>query len=292
MERTNVLVKEDRATEQRLTDANSDAQLIMMWLSDKALTTQKSYASTIKQFLSLVGKGLIELKIEQIYQWRDHCLERYSLATARKKLATVRSLIRYAADLRYIPFNMALPVKIAKAKDTVSERILAKDQVAAVIEAAAEGRDRILLTLMYKLGLRVSEAIALTWKDFRPHPVSQGDYIAHIFGKGNKDRYVKIPAWLYAQLASLRVEGCDHVFLSRNKRPLDRTMAHRIIKAAGEKAGIEGVSCHWLRHSHATHSLANGAPIHLVSESLGHSSIAITGKYLHVNPDQGSSDFI
>ena len=53
--------------------------------------------------------------------------------------------------------------------------------------------------------------------------------------------------------------------------------------------GIDvNVSPHWLRHSHASHSLDKGAPLSLVKETLGHSSIAITEKYLHAKPDDSS----
>ncbi|MEY2831625.1 MAG: hypothetical protein RLZZ574_883, partial [Cyanobacteriota bacterium] len=49
---------------------------------------------------------------------------------------------------------------------------------------------------------------------------------------------------------------------------------------------------HTLRHCHATNSLEKGAPISLVKETLGHSSVAITSRYLHVRPDQSSSLYL
>ena len=63
---------------------------------------------------------------------------------------------------------------------------------------------------------------------------------------------------------------------------------HRIVRAAGERVGVEGVSPHWLRHAHASHALERGAPIHLVQATLGHAAVATTGVYLHARPtDQG-----
>jgi integrase/recombinase XerD len=52
------------------------------------------------------------------------------------------------------------------------------------------------------------------------------------------------------------------------------------------------VSPHWLRHAHATHALAAGAPLNLVKDTLGHSSIAITDMYLHVAPEHSSAQYI
>jgi integrase/recombinase XerD len=62
------------------------------------------------------------------------------------------------------------------------------------------------------------------------------------------------------------------------------------VVATADHAGIQGkVSPHWLRHSHASHALERGTPIHLVQETLGHASIATTGGYLHVRPTDSSA---
>ena len=62
-------------------------------------------------------------------------------------------------------------------------------------------------------------------------------------------------------------------------------MVFHIVKNAAKRAGIEGnASQHWLRPSHASHSLDRGAPIHLLQKTLGHSSVAITEMYLHARP--------
>jgi integrase/recombinase XerD len=60
----------------------------------------------------------------------------------------------------------------------------------------------------------------------------------------------------------------------------------------GELSDAADISPHYLRHSHATHSLENGAPIHLVSATLGHASISTTGRYLHARPSESSSRFL
>jgi site-specific recombinase XerD len=52
------------------------------------------------------------------------------------------------------------------------------------------------------------------------------------------------------------------------------------------------VSPHWLRHAHATHALERGAPIHLVQATLGHASVATTGRYLHARATQSSAIYL
>jgi len=66
-----------------------------------------------------------------------------------------------------------------------------------------------------------------------------------------------------------------------------------IVKEAAKRAGIKkDVSPHFMRHSHATHALERGAPIHLVQAQLGHASLTTTSKYTHVRPDDTSSRYL
>ena len=83
------------------------------------------------------------------------------------------------------------------------------------------------------------------------------------------------------------------VFRSRKGGHLNRRQAERIVEAAAARAGLAaGVSPHWLRHAHATHALERGAPIHLVQATLGHASVATTGRYLHARPTDSSAKYL
>jgi integrase/recombinase XerD len=118
--------------------------------------------------------------------------------------------------------------------------------------------------------------------------------VVTIFGKGSRTRTLLIERPLWQELCSLLLsEKTEAVFLSRFGNRLDRHAVHRLIKAAVEKAGINPhTSAHWLRHAHACHSLKHGAGVELLMKSLGHSSLAVTSRYLHVEPDECSSKFI
>jgi site-specific recombinase XerD len=74
--------------------------------------------------------------------------------------------------------------------------------------------------------------------------------------------------------------------------PLGRRVARAAAKRAGRRAGKGGVSPHWLRHAHATHALERGAPIHIVQATLGHASVATTGRYLHARPTDSSARYL
>ena len=73
---------------------------------------------------------------------------------------------------------------------------------------------------------------------------------------------------------------------------LDPSAIFRIVQRAAKRAHLEaGISPHWLRHAHATHALDRGAPIHLVQATLGHASVATTGRYLHARPTDSSARY-
>jgi integrase len=83
------------------------------------------------------------------------------------------------------------------------------------------------------------------------------------------------------------------VFRSRTGGALTARQAQRLVEAAAKRAGLRaGVSPHWLRHAHATPALERGAPIHLVQATLGHASVATTGRYLHARPTDSSARYL
>ncbi len=65
-----------------------------------------------------------------------------------------------------------------------------------------------------------------------------------------------------------------------------------IVGLAGKRAGIKSVSPHYFRHSHASHSLDRGASLQLVKDTLGHSSILVSERYLHAKPDDSSAMYL
>ena len=283
-----------------LTNAQNDTELIRLWISQKSPTTQKTYISISRQFLTFAGKKLAEVKLEDILLWLESFqLRGFSQNTVNNKLAAIKSLFGFGVKTGYLRNNPASMIKTIKAKDALNERILQASEVKELINSATNERDafgyaernRAILILLYILGLRISELVGLNWSDFQP----TDDAIAvTIFGKGHKTRTLLITRTLWSELKQLpRSDQTEAVFLSRFGNRLDRHAIHRLIKKAVEKAGINPhTSAHWLRHAHACHSLNNGAGIDLLMKSLGHSSLAVTSRYLHVQPSECTSKFI
>ena len=113
-----------------------------------------------------------------------------------------------------------------------------------------------------------------------------------VFGKNDRTRAVALPTPLWSVLIGQRGAASAEapVFPSPSGRALDRVRVRAIVRQAAERAGVDAhVSPHWLRHSHASHALDHGAPIHLVQATLGHSSVATTSGYLHARPGDSSA---
>ena len=276
----------------RQTNATEDSEIIVSWLSDKSSSSRVTYASAVKQFLTFTGKTLADVRVEDIQQWvRSFELRNYSQYTIKVKVCTIKSLLTYCYEVGYLPINVGKRVKPPNPKQGLSQRILDNHEVEKLIKATQPGRDRLLFSLIYACGLRVSEICALTCHDLTPR--SDGGQ-ALIYGKGQKSRIVLIPAQLWQKLMELpRSEKTDAIFYSYRHKPLDRTWVHKLLKKAAQKAEINpSASSHWLRHSHATHALEGGCDLHLLQQSLGHADLGTTQKYLHARPDQGSSQHL
>ncbi|TEX51255.1 MAG: hypothetical protein B7C55_06545 [Actinomycetales bacterium mxb001] len=169
------------------------------------------------------------------------------------------------------------------------ERILDRSEIDAMIALETNVRNRLVLQLLFFCGLRVSELTALCWKNVKDNGSTA---FLHVVGKGNKQRTLIVPPLLWASLKKFRAKEESPLFSSRKgAKNLTPKAIGDIVKTASNRIGLTA-SPHWLRHSHATLALRNGADVHQVSVSLGHSSVATTSKYLHASPNDCSSLYL
>lgn len=266
-----------------------------MWVHGLSPQTQDRYRRTARRFLAFVGKPLHLVTLADIQGWHL-TLKELSPSSQRTAIATIKSLLSFGHKIGVLPENVGLSMRSPKAKDCLHERILSEQEVQVMIDMETNQRNRAILRSLYSGGLRVSELCQLRWKDLQQRGESGQ---VTVLGKGQKTRTVLLPASVWSEICQLRGDAGadDPVFCSREGgdlgKHLDRTQVYRIVVAAGLRAGIKGkVSPHWLRHSHASHSLERGAPIHLVAATLGHSSITITSRYLHARPSDSSALYL
>lgn len=292
---------------------HSDQQLIHLWLHSegrRSERTRQEYQRDIHFFQEYLGLCLRELTVDSILRYQES-LSHLSSPTRARRISAVKSVISFGHKLGYLPVNVGKVITSPAIENKLSERILSEEELFKILSLETNPRNLLLLKLFYVSGGRVSETVSLQWRNLQSREL--GGQIT-FFGKGGKTRVVLIPENLWNELQKLKPRVDQNpdrksdtekiqphgeindklpVFLSQKKSPLSKPQAWRIVRAAALRAGItRNVSPHWFRHAHASHALDNGAPIHLVSETLGHSSIQVTSRYSHARPNESSGQWL
>lgn len=274
--------------------ADSDAHLVSMWIErSESPHTRRNYRHRADSFIGFVGVPLAQIRLGDVQAYLA-TLANKSPATRATATAAIKSLLSFAQEAGHIRFNVGKVVKAPSVKNVLAERIIPEADAVRLLALETKPRNRAILTMLYGGGLRISEACSLCWRDLTPRD-DAGQVTVH--GKGGKTRVVLLSARTWSALEAVRPADAKPdgaVFESRNGRKALTTMqVHRIVKAAAARAGLTPeLSAHWLRHCHASHSLDRGAPIHLVKDTIGHASVATTGRYLHARPNDSSAKYL
>ncbi|MEZ6131186.1 MAG: tyrosine-type recombinase/integrase [Planctomycetaceae bacterium] len=287
-----VIMRSPESSGQIIRQADSDEQLIALWLHGRPRHTQSAYQRDAKRFVAFADKPLRSVKLLDLQAFADHLTETLKESSVHRSLSAVKSLFAFGFQLGYFPFDVGRALKLPGFRDELAERILGETEVLRIISLEPNPRNRAILLTFYAGGFRVSEICSLKWRHLQERD-NAGQIT--VFGKGDKTRTVLIPQSVCDALTSLQGDAPADgpVFLSRKKGHLDESAVWRIVKKATKRAGInKDVSCHWFRHAHASHALDRGCPIHLVQATLGHSSISTTGRYLHARPTDSSGNYL
>ncbi|WP_017607958.1 tyrosine recombinase [Nocardiopsis xinjiangensis] len=225
-------------------------------------------------------------------------------ASAGRALAAVRGLHAFALREGWCGTDPAAevappapPMRLPKAVPLEDvERLLGAAGPAAAPASGERAdllalRDRTLLEVLYGTGARISETVGLDVDDVADavEPADGGVGLIRFRGKGGHERLVPSGSYasraLQAYLVRVRPflarsgRGGPALFLNARGGRLTRQGGWGVLGAVAERAGVEGVSPHTLRHSFATHLLDGGADIRVVQELLGHSSVTTTQVY-------------
>ena len=226
---------------------------------------------------------------------------RISAASSARKLSALRTFVRFLRREELVDEDPAALIRAPRQGVTIPAH-LSVDDMKRLLEMPDPStplgrRDRAILELFYASGLRLSELVGLNMED-----VNLSGRMVRVLGKGRKERLVPfntatadaVRAWLKdrtvdprGQKAGGRGAVRSPLFLNYrggrlSTRSVDR-LVRRYVAACGAKFGI---SPHALRHSFATHLLANGADLRTIQELLGHARLSTTQRYTHVNAAQ------
>ncbi len=259
--------------------------------------TLKSYNTDMEQLIDFFdGKNIQDISevtspllTEYVSHLKKLMLNSRSIA---RKITAIRMFFKYLIIDKIIDINPATLLEIPKIGSHLPEYLTLQEVDALLnvfdIESPFELRDKAIIELLYSSGLRVSEISNLTIND-----INLEEGFIRIIGKGSKERIVPMGKVAIAILQKyinevrpklLKNKKSNFLFINWLGGRLSRISIWKVIKFYASKAGIKKtISPHTLRHSFATHLLNNGADLRTVQELLGHSSIATTQIYTHLN---------
>jgi integrase/recombinase XerD len=213
-------------------------------------------------------------------------------SSARVELIGIKIFFRWLAARKHIPADPADAILPPRPEQHLPDTLNEHD-VRRLIESIngtkpLDRRDRAMLELFYASGLRLSELL-----DARLENLSMEEGWIRVTGKGAKTRLIPvggaareaIAAYLeHARPALVKAKSSSHIFLSVRGQRLGPMRIRLIFTERAAACGLEQhIHPHKMRHSFATHLLNHGADLRVIQEMLGHSDIATTQIYTHVD---------
>ncbi|MFH1508891.1 MAG: tyrosine-type recombinase/integrase [bacterium] len=248
-------------------------------LRNYSLKTQKAYLLYIKQYIIFSRKRGIKNKQKAIEEFLLHKHKRgQSPQTINLALNAIKFF--YAEVLRS---PQSIDLKFAKRSKKLPI-VLSRSEIHKIILATTNPKYRLMISLGYACGLRVSEVV-----DLRVADLDINELIVHLKeAKGKKDRISVLPQKLQNDLRNLIAgrKANEFVFASNRGGKLTTTSLQKMFRQSLTRTDIKKpATFHSLRHSFATHLLENGTDVRYVQELLGHANIRTTQIYTQVtNP--------
>ncbi len=259
-------------------------------LSKDSIAAYKQDINLFEEFIKKAQQTLDEITDDTLLLFAVYIKkEGNSPRTLTRRFSTLRSFFNYCCAEGYLAENPALFLDSPKFIQEIPH-ILSKEEIHKLIELSQNAdksaqRNSLIIELLYACGLRVSELINIKINDI--------DFERHVLkthGKGDKDRFIPIHAKAVEKIkffiANTRVlfkPRCDELFVNRSGNSLTRQYVWKMIQEKATQIGIQSkVSPHTFRHSFATHLLENGADLRSVQLLLGHSDLAATQIYTHI----------
>jgi len=278
----------------------------LRWLASERLAsghTVSGYGHDVRRFLGFLtghmgGRpstaDLTALTVADFRAWLSAlAADGLSAASRARAVAAVRTLFDWLLR-RHGVDNLAIQHLRTPRYRRPMPRPLSEGDAAATLEQAALEpdepwiglRDRALLLLLYGCGLRLGEVLGLTR---RQAPSAES---LRVTGKGRRERVVPVlPVVVaavdaYLRACPYRLEGEQPLFVGLRGGPLAPAVAQRQMRRLRVSLGLPDTATpHALRHSFATHILADGGDLRAIQELLGHASLSTTQRYTAVDTE-------
>ena len=241
--------------------------------------TQAIYIRRVAEMAMHFGRSPDTLGREEIRGYLRYLKEErdVSRSSFKQTVGALRFLYRVTLDRPELLSHIPYPRE--KRRDPV---VLSQDEVGRLLKALENLKHRALAMTLYAGGPRISEVLGLEVRDID----SDRMVITVRHGKGDKDRQVVLSVVLLETLRAYCRMYRPRTWLFDGQipgQPLTSRAVQRVIRVAGERAGItKRVTPHVLRHSYATHLLEAGTDLRMIQTLLGHRSLQSTAIYTHV----------
>ena len=257
--------------------------------------TIKAYVKNINNFFEFVNKPDNEVTAFDVMNWMNS-LSGKSSATVCQMLSSVKAYFDFLFTFELIDKDPTARIKPPHKTNKPKQYMNAK-MVKDMITCCSCSRDRAILYTYVTTGLRVSELIGLTLKQYQDMKAN-GNNVIKITGKGNKERFVPFNQETqaaiddYIKARNMGSVHSDKLFLSHYGNDIARNNLSMTLKSIAKKAGIpfwNEICNHSLRSACASIYGEAGVPIAQIRDLLGHSDISTTGLYMKTNVEQVSN---
>ena len=251
-----------------------------MQIRNLAPQTQITYVEQVDRFARYFRKSPELLGPPEIRAWQLYLAREKRLAASSISVAVAALRFLYAVTLRRA-WNIEHDIPTCRQPHQLPE-VLSPQEVAAFLNAVKVLKHRVILTVCYAAGLRVSEATRL-----KPAAIDSQRMVIRVeAGKGRKDRYVMLSPRLLDVLREYWKTARPQEWLfpgDRSGEPITRFAVEHACREARERSGItRQVTPHSLRHAFAVHLLETGADLRTIQLLLGHRNLATTARYLRI----------
>ncbi len=268
------LAAEKRLADNTIVSYQADISSFLLFLAPKKISLQHVSAAHIRVFFSACKKKGI------------------STRSNARRLSCLRSFFRFLQSEKIIENDPSYLLDLPKSGRTLPE-YLSQNEARRLLQAQGEKttlaiRNTAMLYLLYATGMRVSELVTL-----QTASINLNAGFVRVLGKGSKERLIpfneeakeKITLYLQqSRKALLKNKQSHFLFVTNRANAMTRLRFWQIIRETAYMAEIDKkISPHMLRHSFATHLLEHGADLRSVQIMLGHSDIATTQIYTHVD---------
>jgi site-specific recombinase XerD len=242
--------------------------------------TQETYIDQVARFARHFGHPPEQLGPAEIRTWQLHLVADKRLAASSVAVAVAALRFLYTVTLErswVVEDDIPHGRQPKKLPDVPSQT-----EVAALLNAVKSPKQRMILTVCYAAGLRVSEATHL-----KPAAIDSKRMVIRVeAGKGAKDRYVMLSPRLLDLLRTYWLATRPREWLfpgNKAGEPMTRHAVEAACREARDLACIDrAITPHSLRHAFAVHLLEAGTDLRTIQLLLGHRDLSTTTQYLRI----------